>query len=231
MFHPQSQAAFKSEMLFEVKGFTAQLCRTEQSRKLAYGLRYRAYRHIDAIPANEDELFFDDYDLKPNSRVHLIWYEGAPVASVRSSIWSPRYGWTATEGIRSFWQDTHRKIGLENYILESSRFAVAPELTGRKSLFAQLLMFRIQDLCSQVESCPYIITAVRQRHAAFYERMLAFKTISGPIVLDWIEDEIILLATEQEESRQVVLKKGMPPCEEEEVERYREMIQDMNKNN
>ena len=224
MFHPQNQVALESERLFEINGFTAHLCRTPQSREMAYSLRYQAYRHADAIPENDEKLFYDKYDLDQNSRVHLVWYQGNPVATVRSSIWSPRYGWMVTEGLDTFWQDTHRKIGLENRILESSRFAVSPEIKGRKSLFVQLLLFRIQDLCAQVEECPYIITAVRLRHVPFYERMLAFRKISGPYEYEWLDDQIVLLATGQEESRQVVLDKGMPACKEEEIERYQQLV-------
>lgn len=229
MFHPHNQTKYESEKLFEINGYTAQLCSTQWSKNLAYALRYRSYVNAGTISKNEEELFYDAYDLQANTRVHLVWYEGQPVASVRSSIWSPNYSWKGTEGINSFWQDTHRKIGLENYILESSRYAVAPEVKGRKSLFAQMLLFRIQDLCSQVESCQYIITAVRQRHMAFYERMLAFKKISGPINYDWLDDEIVLLAAEQEHSRRVVSEKGMPQCSDLEVERYKELSNKMEK--
>jgi len=103
------------------------------------------------------------------------------VASVRSATWSSAYNWMPPESIRTFWNDVHRKIGLENNILESSRYVVSPELTGRKSLYAQLLMFRVLDICSQVDQCKHIVTSVRQRHVPFYQRMLAFQQISEPV--------------------------------------------------
>ena len=230
MFILQSLSEFKDEVLFEIDGYTAQLCCSETSKRLAFQLRYKAYRHVDAIPENKDKTFFDDYDHLPNSRIHLIWYEGQPIASVRSTIWSPQYNWLTTEGVESFWIDMHRTIGLDKNILESSRFLVVPEITGRKSLYVQLLMFRIQDLCSQVEDCDHIITIVREKHAAFYKRMLAFEKIAGPKKYDWIEDELVLLATTQEESRRIVTNKGMPSCEENEVSKYRNLTQQIKNN-
>ena len=35
--------AFQAETLFELNGFTAQLCMSPESKELAYGLRYQAY--------------------------------------------------------------------------------------------------------------------------------------------------------------------------------------------
>ena len=221
-------AAPAAETLFEINGYTAQLCMRPESREQAFRLRYEAYIHSGAVDPNEGERLSDEYDQYSNARVHLIWYEGKPVASVRSSTWSSAYNWLAPESIHSFWNDAHRTIGLENNILESSRYVVSPELTGRKSLYAQLLMFRILDLCAQVDDCPHIITSVRQRHVPFYQRMLAFEQISEPIRHEWIKLDIVLLATSREKSREVVQSKGMPACTQKEVERYAELIQPFN---
>lgn len=221
-------ASYQEETLFEFNGYTAQLCISPESKEIAYELRYQAYLHVDAIEANEEERFTDAYDRYSNSRVHLVWHEGKPIASVRSATWSSSYNWLPPESIQTFWNEVHKTIGLEHNIIESSRFVVSPEVTGRKSLYAQLLMFRILDLCTQVDDCPYVITSVRQRHVPFYQRMLAFEQISEPVHHDWIKAEIVLLSTSQEKSREVVQSKGMPPCTTQEVERYAEMIQPFN---
>lgn len=221
MLHLQTLSEFKDEIIFELGDFIAQLCCTEKSRRLAFQLRYKAYLKAGIIQENKLEEFTDAYDNLPNAKIHLIWHEGRPIASVRSSVWSSDYNWIPTEGIESFWVDAHRKIGLNNPILESSRFLVIPEVTRRKSLHVQLLLFRIQDLCSRVEGCDHIITIVREKHLAFYQRMLAFQHIGGPKKYDWVEDQLILLATTQDESRKVVTGKGMPPCQEAEILKYK----------
>ena len=214
----------EAEMLFTIKGFTAQLCCSQESKNAAYALRYDAYRSANIIPENEKKLFYDNYDLLPNARTHLIWHEGKPIASVRSMVWSEKYNWTTFESLKYFKKDIDRRIGLDQRILESSRFVVSPEISGRNSLFAQLLLFRAQDLSSQVDDCDYILTAVRAKHVPFYKRMLAFEQISEPLQHSFIDLNIVLLMTTQQESRRIVVEKGMPPCEDMEVSNYAQLL-------
>ena len=218
---------FDDEMIFEHDGFYAQLCMTPESLDIAYELRYRAYRNAEAISPNTSRRTHDHFDEQPNTRTHLIWHQGKPVASVRSAIWSDRYNYLPTEGINAFRSAVESSLGLDGNILESCRYVTDPDFTGRKSLTAQLLLFRIQDLSSRYDDCSTIITAVRQRHVPFYERMLGFQTISESTRLDWIDAEIVLLATGQKESRQIVMKRGMPECSESEVNRYFELCSNL----
>lgn len=217
--YPSFQS-FEHEWLFEHRGYTAQLCCSPESRNVAFHLRYHAYLQAQAIEPNEQQLVKDLYDDQPNTRIHLIWYEGEPIASVRSSIWSPTYNWAPTESIKTFWEETHRHLGLEHRILESSRYVTAPHFVGRKSLFAQLLLFRIQDLSSQLDDCHHIITSVREKHVPFYERMLGFRQISEVKRVDWVDADIVLLTATQADSRQIVMEKGMPPTTSAELNRY-----------
>lgn len=218
------RCANPSQVLFTHDGFTVELCRTPESLHTAFALRYRAYRNANAIPANMHGLTKDTYDEQANTRTHLIWYEGQPVASVRSSIWSSTYDHLPTEALTAFRSEVAEHIGLEKNILESCRYVTDPGLKGRLSLKAQLLLFRVQDLSSQYDNCETIITAVRARHTPFYERMLGFRRISDAIRLDWIDADIVLLETGQAESRAIVESKGMPSCTAPEVERYSRIL-------
>ena len=215
------------EVLFETDGFTIQLCCSEKSLKLAYALRHSSYLNANAIEEKRAGTFFDRFDHQANSRTHLIWHEGIPIASVRSCIWSKKYAYLPVESIESFPKDVAQHIGLDKNILESSRYVIAPGFNRRKSLFAQLLMFKIQDLSSIYDDCKHIITSVRERHTAFYKRMLAFDRISEPIAHDFINANIVLLKTSQEESRRIITEKGMPPSTEEEVRRYSELAKQL----
>ena len=115
-------------------------------------------------------MLYDDFDFMPNTFVHLVWYEGKPVATVRSCIYSDEYAWERTEGVNYFPKEVEEKLGKNARLLESNRYAVDPEFQGRKSLFAQMLMFRIHALCSAVHGCSHIITSVRRKHVPFYQR-------------------------------------------------------------
>ena len=212
------------EVLFCIDGFSAQLCCSPESKKIAQNLRYKAYLNAGLIEPNELELLKDAYDDQANTRIHLIWYENQAVATVRSCIWSAKYDWILTEGIQSFQKAIEQHIGLENNILESNRYAVSPEFSGRKSLRAQLLLFRIQDLNAQVEECQHIITLVREKHIPFYERMLGFEAISSPIHYEWAKSDVVCMRTTAEQGRNRIVKKGMPPCTLEDLERYKSLV-------
>lgn len=216
---------FRAEFLFEWKGFAAQLCTSTSSKNLAYQLRYRAYASADLIQEQEEEILCDHFDKQANTRIHLLWHDNKPVATIRSSIWSERYEWASTESINKYKKEVAEHLGLETKILESCRFAIAPELKGRKSLMAQLLLFRIQDLSSRFDECQQIITAVREKHVSFYQRMLGFEPISEAKQIDWVAGDIVLLNASREVSLETITKRGMPPCTEEEISRYFSLAQ------
>lgn len=186
---------FKEGFLFEEAGFTAQLCLNEESLKTAYRLRYRAYRSVEGIPENDLGLATDPYDLQSNARTHLLWYEGKPVASIRSLIWSDRYQRQSTTCLDAFRAPVREKLGLEANILESNRYVVDPAFSGRKSLTAQYLLFRIQTISCLYDNCQYVITAVRPRHMAFYKRLMDFDPISAVGTVEGFQFEAVLLST------------------------------------
>jgi len=215
---------FSDEIIFTIDEFTAQLCCSPESKKIAYRFRYNAY-YKDQLNGNEEEQeFVDNYDQQANSRTHLIWYQNRPIATVRSAIWSPNYNWDKTEAIDSFWYAIHRKIGLQQTIIESNRFATAPNLGRRNSLRVQLLLFRIIDLNAQYEESNHIITVVRKKHIPFYERMLNFSAVSDEKYFPFIDANAVLMASIAEQSRATISSKGMKPISNKEIQRFEELV-------
>ena len=212
---------FEEQIFCKFKGFTVEVCRRPESLATAFRLRYRAYRNIDAIPENEEALLYDDHDFLPHVRIHLVWYEGKAVATVRSCIWSDQYDWVPTEAFNYFSADIEQKLGTKTHLLESNRYAVDPDFQGRQSLFAQILMFRIHALNAAIHKCEYIITSVRQNHVSFYRRFLGMNVIStAPCLISWVEIEGALLAGTYEDCLQTALKRGLPPVQPEDIELY-----------
>lgn len=209
------------QILFKAKGFTAEMCIEPESLRTAFQLRYRAYLKAGAIAPNDSQLVQDQYDLAENSRIHLIWFDGKPIASVRGCIWSDRYDWGKIEAVEHFRPEITQQFGITSRLLESTRYVVDPEFQGRKSLFAQILMFRIHALNSAIHGCQHIVTAVQAKHAPFYKRMLNFDPISEAKTVEWIDyDQIVLMSTPREKSLETALDRGMPPYTEEELARY-----------
>jgi len=132
------------QIIDSVKDYTIEVCLEEDSKILAYQLRYAAYIKEYPQLINHEELLYDEYDEKINNRIHLVWYQDKPVATVRSCIWSDFYNWQDTEATSYFKDEILQTIGKEN-LLESNRYAVHPDFQGRNSLFAQMLCFRIHE--------------------------------------------------------------------------------------
>ena len=217
----------EKEFIFELDGFTAQLCTTPESKQIAYNLRHRCYLDSGRIKACAEQELTDNYDKEDNARTHLLWYNDMPVATVRSAIWSPNYQWKPTEGVQEFWHDIHKSIGLENVIIESNRFAIDPIFQGRRSFKIQLLLFRIQDLNALYEGCNNIITVVRENHVAFYKRMLGFKQISDKKYYPWLDSNVVLLSSSAQDSRDLITARGMSTCSARTLRRYKNICQNI----
>ena len=213
------------QLLFTANGFTAEMCIDPESLSIAYNLRYRAYLHAGAIPLNPKEEFTDEYDQQHNVRTYLIWYENRPVASVRSLTWSAKYNWLPTDCSVLFKQDINQQLGADTPVLESNRFVVDPEFKGRKSLMAQMLLFRVQAIGAVVDQCKYVITAVRPRHASFYKRLMNFEPISEPLAVDKVSFPIQLLSTPVASREKLAESNSMAAYMQEDVERYINCLQ------
>ena len=217
------------QILFTENGFTAEMCIEQESFEIAYNLRYLAYRSVDAIKPNPQETFTDKFDKQDNVRTYLIWHEGRPVASIRSLTWSSAYNWAPTDSLILFKEEIDQQIGLATPVLESNRFVVDPEFKGRKSLMAQMLIFRVQSISSQVDKCEYVITAVRPRHASFYQRFMNFEPISEAITVDKVTFPIQLLATPVASREKLAASNAMAAYKDADLKKYINCLQKLNK--
>ena len=206
--------------LFEANGFTAQLCMTPDDLEIAYSLRHFAYENSGAKFNKGNQFLIDEFDNHPSARTHLVWHEGKPVASVRGSIWSSKYDWKENMSVNDFPKALDRHFGLDQNFLESSRYVTHPDLQGRKSLTAQLMMFRIHALGSLVDECEHLVTIVRPKHGPFYKRMMGFDAITEPVVNKRVNFSTVLLAATRSVALEMAVKWGMPMYTDEEVERY-----------
>ncbi len=218
---PIQPTPFDDQVIYSQNDFILEVCMNQPSKRLAYQIRYRSYLEAGMIAENDDSLLYDKYDALASSRIFLVWYQGTPVATVRSSIYSDHYQWTPTEGVNYFSNDMMESLGAETPVLESSRFAVDPDFQGRQSLFARFLLFRAHGLNASLHKCAYITTAVRSKHLAFYKRFLNLNPISdNTCQIAWVDDEVYLLANRTDECLEAILKRGMPNYDAQDVFHY-----------
>lgn len=220
----QDKARISIGCLFEESGYSAEMCLDEESLKLAYHLRYKAYLNARAITQNPDECCIDQYDTQKNARTYLIRYQGRPVASVRSLTWSADYDWAWTPSVKYFQSEIKNHLGLCTPLMESNRYVVDPSFKGQKSLIAQMLMYRIQTLATIADGCDHVIAAVRPRHTPFYKRMMNFKIISEPISVSEVDFQIQLLTTPIISREKLAQSNGIAAFHETDLERYHQCL-------
>lgn len=209
------------QILCQINDFTLEVCIDEKSLNTAFHLRYKAYFHAGFTPEKKDQQISDQYDQAANSRTFLVWYQGKPVATVRSCVYSSVYHWEQTEVKSYFSADVNREMGEKSCFLESGRFAVDPQFQGRQSLFAQFLLFRAHGMNAAAHGCSHILTAVRSNHKAFYQRFLGLESIAdNSIYVDWFKADVHLLANETHACLAAILKRGMPDYTTEDVKQY-----------
>ncbi len=215
------QQPVPEQIIGEHNGFTTELCLSPASLQTAFRLRYRAYLAAGAVIENEDNIISDQFDWQPNSFVHLIWYKGQSIATIRSCVYSDEYDWTQVEAIKDFPKAIESHIGSGCRLIESNRFAVEPSFQGRQSLFAQMLLFRVHAINSAVHNCDHIITSVRLKHIPFYQRFLGMEQISESTkYISWLGDSVALMACRRADSLSVALKKGLPAVSQEHIDCY-----------
>ncbi len=215
---------FDNQVVSTHGDFTLEVCLNQESKQLAFQIRYRAYLHAGMASENEEGMLYDKYDFSPNVRIFLVWNQGKPVATIRSCIYSAAYNWMPTEGINYFEKDLNEKVGEKIPILESNRFAIDPDFQGRHSIFAQFLLFRAHGLNAAFHQCEYIITSVQTNHIAFYKRFLGLHPISDNTRrYDWLDADISLLINRTETCLGAILKRGMPEYNEEDIAQFGEL--------
>jgi hypothetical protein len=201
--------------------FLLEVCMNDSSNYLAFQIRYQAYRGVNAIAENKEELCYDTRDFEPNTFIFLVWYKGRPIATIRQCIFSEIYDWKPLEAHHYFGVDIERRFSKKTHILESGSFAVAPGFQGKQSLFARLLLFRTHCLNAAAHQCQHILSMVRSNHLAFYRRFLGMDSIcSQPHYVKWANTNVFLLHNHTDQCLEAILQRRMLPYDQKDITRF-----------
>ena len=208
-----------------IRDYTLEVCLSKASRRAAYRLRYRAYLDVGAISENREKLLYDHYDQQPNAHIFLVWYQGKPVATMRSCAYAGKYDWSPLESHHYFCADLHDQLGPWGSFQEANRFAVDPSFQGRKSLFAKLLLFRAHGINAALHRSEHVVILVREHHQAFYQKFFDMECISDePYYVKWANAYVYLLSNRTDVCREKILQKGMPDYDEQDIADFARLI-------
>lgn len=203
----------------KIKNFVLSPCETPFDLSTASKLRYKAYRHAEAIEENESKEFTDKYDLQSNTKTCLIYEKDEAVAAVRACIYGREHNYLPIPAFEVYKEEIAQAIGLDKTIIESNRFVVTPEKKDSKSLFK--LPYRFIILNSLKFDSDFVIGAVRSKHIPLYRRFLDMEPISGLKKYPGINVEMVLMAVDCRKFRQGIMEKeDAYAISQEEVEYY-----------
>jgi len=152
---------------------------TDEDFERVWRFRYEAFRRVDAIEQNEDQLFRDKWEHAANVSSYLLYHDNAPapIGTIRASVYSEDFGWMPTPGAETFSDVIREKLGPNTSYVESSRFAMA-ELEGRSLMRAHLYMFRALTMNAIEHRCDWVITAIHPKYLAYYQKTMGMKQLS-----------------------------------------------------
>ena len=153
---------------------------TQELRRSAFHLRYKAYYAAGAIEATKSQLLTDKYDGQPNGFTYLLIKGRDLVGSIRALIYSPNYNRLPISSFETWEKDIIEKLGPNTTIVEASRFAMHPDSVGT-GLEAQSQLFQTIIANALKHNARYLVAAARTKHQAFYKRMLGFFPITAEI--------------------------------------------------
>jgi len=165
---------------------------SEKVRDAVFALRYRAYRHENAIPESATERFEDKYDAQPNQILWALTEHNKVIGSIRTNWYEPRDSWAIPE-MDAYGEDIAKAFPVGSRLLSGNRFVTDPDRNDRNHHYALLLLRHHMLIAPQ--RAEYALAAVREHHISFYSRILKLLRISEKRVYPGLNSEMYLTAS------------------------------------
>ena len=188
-------------------------------REAVYRVRYIAYTHegVELDGEGEAGSFSDRFDDEANCFSFLLTQNDRPIGSIRANH-RLRPDQQVASSI-AYQHDLAVALGNESFV-ESNRFVVHPD-SDHRSKKPLLQLMRGVALHLKLTQARYVVTAVRESHVRFYERMLKMHPISGPRRYPGLSlDLVLLMGDMRRDSRRVFEELPELNPSECDVERY-----------
>lgn len=166
-------------------------------------LRYRAYALKKVLPVGAKRLI-DDMDFDANALVFGVYLRGELASTIRLHHVTPENRTSQSRVVFPEAVDGLLDQGL--VLIDSARFAAAPELAGEVPELP-LLTVRLSPMAAIHFDADRVLQPVRPAHAAFYRRYCLAQTVVSPTVIEAYGFELMLLASGTRDIREKVLRR------------------------
>jgi hypothetical protein len=177
-------------------------------------LRYRAYQANGVLPVGATQLI-DEIDFDRNARVFGVYYHEELVSTLRIHYVTPEHRVCQSIGI--FPEAVNGFLDAGMTLIDSARFAIAPEFAGELSAMP-FLTVRLTPMAAIYFDADRVLQPVRPPHAAFYRRFFFADEVVGPTRVPLYDFELMLLASQTRQLRSKMMKR-IPAFQSEACER------------
>lgn len=166
-------------------------------------LRYRAYSMKGVLPLGVDNLV-DEMDFDLNAMVFGVYLDGELASTMRLHVVTPERR-TSQSGL-VFPEAVDGLLSAGLVLVDSARFAVAPEMAGEVPELP-LLTIRLSPMAVVHFAADMALQPVRPAHAGFYRRYCLAKTVVPPTMVAAYGFELTLLASATREIEEKVMER------------------------
>lgn len=174
-----------SSILFTSGDYQVEMCLTAPQWKEALASRAEFYEVTDDQNLSPEG---DEFDYQSNCKLFIVKRKNEIVGTVRSLTYNAAYGWQDCQ-LSVYYPESFDAFDtkMRTPLLESSRFAVSPNLDRRASFEIQGILFRVHSIAVEVEQVGYMTTMIRPRHKRFYEKYMGMNALAPEKVMAGLE--------------------------------------------
>ncbi|AXV16218.1 hypothetical protein CYG48_11230 [Neorhizobium sp. SOG26] len=177
-------------------------------------LRYKAYKTHGVLPVNATKLI-DEIDFDRNAHVFGVYYDEQLVSTIRLHVVTPEH--RVCQSILIFPEAVNEMLDAGMTLIDSARFAIAPEFAGELSAMPYLTV-RLTPVAAIYFDADRVLQPIRPAHAAFYRRFFYAQPLVEPRRVPTYDFDLMLLASKTRELRSKMMKR-FPAFQSEACER------------
>jgi len=161
-------SAFTRSVLSVMDRIEYRFCDSGEDLEAIYRLRYEAYLQAGMLKPNASRMVADEFDELPNSYRYGVFFEDRLVSTIRLHYVSARY--PTSPSVRVFNDILAPRLDAGETFIDPSRFAADSEWSATLRVLPYVTLRLAVVACAYFKP-TYCLTAVKEEHAAFYNRI------------------------------------------------------------
>ncbi|MDH6233619.1 hypothetical protein M2281_004230 [Mesorhizobium soli] len=144
------------------------VCDGGEDLEAIYRLRYNSYLDVGMVKPDASRMVADKYDEMPNSYRFGVFFEGNLVSTIRLHYASPEF--PVAPSTEVFADELQPRVAAGESFIDPSRFAADLQWSSQLRVLPYITL-RLAVVACKYFNPTFCLTAVKEEHAAFYQRI------------------------------------------------------------